>query len=188
MLNTCGLSASSATASTQREIVTLYDRWVRTDLGGFRRILKSVIAILEDLDTVEELPEMFPGNLGFTEDIVGISVGQLKEKRLSNLLAEGWKCIETMKTTRDASERFATTARGKVKVYVEKMAEGMSELIDTREKILMEIETKKFGSDFDILSLFLLVVAETGENYIPLNCGFGPKSYEEVKTSEWWLD
>jgi hypothetical protein len=160
------IAASSSTAMICREILTLYDRWNRADKGGFSRIVKSIIAVWEDLEVVQSIPGK--GTVWLEKSVLESSITNLRKTKLTKLISEGETCIASLERTRDACDKLVTD-RADVRQYLRGMSEGMSRLIAMRRKILhaLEHEVVSFSSQFNLLSLFLVMISETSEDYIP---------------------
>ena len=166
----------------RREILLLYDRWTRTDSGGFLRYLRSLTGILEDLETVSNIPTIIPesrGSLWFSKEIENRCVVNLTEKfheslkqldealRVHNVTKLAvFKYREKLATMYEPSEQLS-----EILAYLASMESGMSDLIEVRAKIIHRIKSAyppvNFSKNFEELSLYLLLVAETGEEYIP---------------------
>jgi len=193
----------------RREILLFYDRWTRTDSGGFLRYLRNLTGVLEDLDTVANVSTIITtarGSLWFSDEIEKRCVRNLTEKfsealkmmdealRVHNVTKEAiGKYREKLGLMYEPSEQLA-----EILGYLGSMESGMTALIEVRGKIIERIKSAyppiNFSKNFEELSLYLLLVAETGEEYIPRKCFSAmnlrrvswvvPRSLEEVKKDD----
>lgn len=166
----------------RREILLLYDRWTRTDSGGFLRYLKTCIGVLEDLDTIANMTSIIPSALGsvwFTPEVESKCNEKLREK-FSSALKHMEDCVRVHLVTRDAVVRYKETLNAtneysklldEVITYLSAMESAMTLLVESRRKILDRIKSTyppiSFGKNFEELSVFLLLVAETTDDFIP---------------------
>ena len=184
--------------TVRREILLLYDRWTRADSGGFQRLLKAAIATLEDEDMIKNLPSLIPsanGSLYYTDTIRDKAIKNIESKRRL-IFDDMAKCIISLEKTRDAvigyrEKVIKFDASELVGKYLDRMTRLMGELLEIRKIILRELDSQKFEfqSQFETLSLFLLMIAETGEDFIPrktwevLQDPLGPKNFEAVRAN-----
>jgi hypothetical protein len=193
----------------RREILLFYDRWTRTDSGGFLRYLKTCIAILEDLDTIANMTTILPGASGsvwFTCDIEEKCSDRLRMK-FQAALKNMDECLRVHLVTRDAVVKYkkmvsektgSSRTADEVVMYLDAMESGMTLLLDSRRKIIEKIKSAhppiSFGNFFEELSVFLLIVAETTDDFIPYTASSEliskcvawrvPRTLEEVREDD----
>jgi len=166
----------------RREILLFYDRWTRTDSGGFLRYLRTVTGVLEDLDTVAHLPSIIPsarGSVWFSDEIEKRCVRNLTEK-FSGSMKQLDEALRVHNVTKEAVNKYRiklgtmhepSEQLAEILAYLGSMELAMSQLIEVRGKIVDRIKSAyppiNFSKNFEELSLYLLIVAETAEEYIP---------------------
>jgi len=182
----------------RREILLLYDRWTRADSGGFHRLLKGYIALLEDEDFVKNFESIIPnskGSIFFSDDIKKRALLNLHSRR-NRILQDLHKCLASLSTTIEAtmklSEKYSSDPE--VSRYVDAMGIAMKNLVSLRQSIVSHIgdnvDKLNFTTDFEMLSFFLLMVAETVEDFVPrqawatLKNPNGPRTLEQVQDGD----
>jgi hypothetical protein len=190
----------------RREIIVLYDRWTRADTGGFQKLVKAFIGYLEDEDLVRNIPKILPsasGSLFYTDDICGRCLKNFQKKREA-VIQDLTKCLKSLETTRDAvsvyRDKLLSTftqnsddskIHSTVVNYVNRMLEVMIELLNVRKTILVKLGSMlwSFQENFETLSLYLVMISETGDDFIPskawevLNDPMGPRSLDDVRAN-----
>ena len=166
----------------RREILLFYDRWTRTDSGGYIRNLKSLIGVLEDMDTIANMNSILPnsrGSVWFSREIEKKCLHNLTEK-FNNTLKQLEESLRIHNVTKDAIKTYVDRVRAshnasdqleQICAYLEAMHEAILHLIECRQKILKRIKSAyppiSFSKNFEELSLFLVIIAESTEEYIP---------------------
>ena len=158
--------------TTRREIVMLYDRWTRTDCGGFIKSIKAAIGVLEEIELIEN----FEAILGVTGVSLVVNDG-IRERGIANMrvrldthLAEAKRALDSLATTQRATTAFATKIAQPPQLvkYVQGMGQAMERLLTVRRTCLAKIgEIKSFSKQFELIQFYLLILSETSENYVP---------------------
>ena len=155
------------------EIISIYERWARTDSGGVIKAVRAALGALEDMETVSHFPSILGlkhNSLAFDDHIKNRAVGAIN-LRLQKHLQEGETAIQSLEKTVEHIHALLSgklsTMPAPVRAYCTIMASVMSELIALRIKVLQRIaQVRSFNEEFDQLQLFLLVLSETSENFV----------------------
>ena len=129
--------------------------WSRTDSGGFHRLLKSAIGVLEEIDLIESFETVFPelkrNNLGWNDEVKIRAVSNLRSK-FRAILSELDLCVESMERTLEYVEARESEMHAK-----------LVPLVESRKIILKNINKLSFSKDFNQISFYLIFVGETSE-------------------------
>lgn len=169
--------AESVRGSTvaRSEILMLYDRWTRTDSGGFIKSIKSAIGVLEEInivDNFESILGLTQRSMVYNDYIRKMSLEQLNI-RLGTYLQEAERAISSLESTithaQSLIEQWTSLNFDKVVIrYIEGMIGGMTELLGVRKAACVGIsKVKSFEKEFEEIQFILLVLSETCEDYIP---------------------
>ena len=147
-------------------------------MGGFARILKSIIAVLEELEAVRGLPTLLPelqrNNLVFNSDVCDRAVKNL-HSRFSKNISHADQVLASMAKTVEHVSKLAQDAQypEAAREYLFDVGRAMAQLVESRKTILANIrnlDTLSFSKNFDQLSFYLVLVGETSEEFIPQTC------------------
>lgn len=152
----------------------LYDRWSRTDSGGFSKALRSMIGVHEEIELVENFRKILGIqylSLCYSDDIKNrcISSLKVKMKKHQDEAEKALKSLETtMQQTREAKDKFSKLGvPSQIIHYFDGMHEGMKNLLILRKTSLKKISAVKcFSKEFDHVQYILLFVSETNNEYI----------------------
>jgi hypothetical protein len=177
------------------EVLMAYDRWTRTDSGGFVKAIKSAIGVFEEIELIENFESFFDlkyNSLIFDSDIREKCLVQL-HRRLETYLAEAAKALATLHTTASFTEELTKKGMDRVAVcYIEGMVHAMEKMLVFRETVLNRIkQIKCFSKEFEEIQFLLLLLSETSEDFIPRKAAdtvvqddpLIPRTLEDVRTS-----
>ena len=161
--------------AARSEICMVYDRWSRTDSGGFLKAIKSALGVLEDIDIVENFETAVNSKhtlLYFDSNIRDRCMTQLN-KRLSEYISEARKALESLESTISHTDMLRSKYESNrvdecIIQYLSGMSESMKNLIDFRLHACEKIErVKSFANEFEEIQFLLLILSETSADYIP---------------------
>ena len=161
-------------ATIRSDIMMLYDRWSRTDSGGFSKALRSMIGVHEEIELVENFRKILGIqylSLCFSEHIKNRCMSSLKQK-MAKHQEEAEKALKSLETTMnqtlETKDKFSELGVPSAIIhYFAGMYEGMKNLLILRKTSLEKISSVKcFSKEFEHVQYILLFVSETDNEYI----------------------
>lgn len=172
------------------DILMMYDRWNRTDSGGYVKNIKAALGIFEEMEIIENFEAFFGlrHNSLLIDNRIRDTCTRVLRNRLDAYFAEAEKALKTLQTTLRHTESLGSKQSvGSVsEQYISRMVIGMKNLLELREKSLSRLKkVESFSKEFEEIQFLLLLVSETAQDYIPRlassDLPLVPRTLEEVR-------
>lgn len=163
-------------SAIRSEILLLYDRWSRTDTGGFLKALRTIIGVHEEIEQIENFRSILNvpyESLCFNVDIKNRCMHNLKT-RLDRHISDAEKALKSLELTishvsqvQAKFNQLGTAVPENILKYFTGMSLGMSHLLSLRKTALEKISgLESFSKHFDETQQILLLVSESNCEYI----------------------